>query len=75
MHNVGTFTYKHSRTYICICTSIHTYFGCLHNMICMLFILFLEPNPPIDEVIKSGIVPRIVEFLRCDRDVTLQVGD
>ena len=32
-----------------------------------------EPNPPIDEVIEAGVIPKLIEFLQQAENSVLQV--
>lgn len=34
---------------------------------------WLEPNPPIEEVINSGVIPRLIQFLQREENHVLQV--
>ena len=37
------------------------------------FICVVEPDPPIDQVIAAGVIPRLIEFLSVSDNTTLQV--
>eukprot|EP01084_Bolivina_argentea_P291855 501667_1 len=39
---------------------------------CIRRLLSIEKNPPIQEVIASGVVPRLIQFLRCHKYDALQ---
>lgn len=42
--------------------------GCRKSLVC-----FAERNPPIEEVIKTGVIPKFVEFLQRHDSPQLQV--
>lgn len=46
---------------------------CVMNLINFDFFFLIERNPPIEEVIQSGVVPRFIEFLGRDDYPQLQV--
>ena len=35
---------------------------------------FIEPNPPINDVIESGVIPRFIQFLQQNENSVLQVS-
>ena len=48
-------------------------FASLSKIVIYCMLLFLEVNPPIDEVIEAGVIPKFIEFLQQTENSVLQV--
>ena len=66
-----THTHTHTYTYTHTHTHTHTHYTYSHNEI--LFIIITVEDPPIGDIVESGVIPLFVQFLGRDHQCTLQV--